>query len=586
MNQETKQCQNCKKDFAIEPEDFNFYEKMKVPAPTFCPMCRVERRLAFRNERKLFRVKDAFTGKDIFSLYPAESGKKSTPEEEWFKDSWNPLDYGRDYDFSVNFFEQLSKLEKEVPVFAQRVEYMVDSPYCANASGLKNCYLCFNSSYSENCMYGNATDFSKDCVDNSHISKSEKCYQCFWLQNCYQCYFTIMSVDSRNLWFCRDCLGCNDCFSCTNLRNASYCIFNKQYTKEDYLNEIKKLKLDTISGLKKARETARDYWKTQPTKYHQGIKNFNSTGSYVTNCKNVNDSFLVREGEDMRYCQYLQVPKNKDCYDASAWGENMEMHYETCLSGGNTSNLKFSTDCWPNCKNLEYCISMFSSSDCFGCVGMKKAQYCILNKQYTKDDYLAMVEKIKKQMDDMPYVDKKGSVYKYGEFFPIELSPFGYNNTTTFQYFPMTKEKAEENGYPWIEVARGKYNITKKASELPDAIGDVNESILDEVIECQNCKNPYKILKDEFNFYKKEEIPLPDLCDECRFKRRIEDRLKFELYDRTCMCAGAKDETGKYKNNVKHFHGDKPCSEKFKTGYDPEKGEIIYCEQCYQQEVY
>ena len=93
-------------------------------------------------------------------------------------------------------------------------------------------------------------------------------------------------------------------------------------------------------------------------------------------------------------------------------------------------------------------------------------------------------------------------------------------------------------------------------------------------------------MKDEFNFYKREKIPLPYLCDECRFQRRIEDRLKFELYDRTCVCAGEKDETGKYKNNVKHLHGDGHCNEKFKTGYAPERDEIIYCEKCYQQEVY
>jgi hypothetical protein len=73
---ETRICQNCKSEFVIEKEDFNFYEKMKVSTPTFCPLCRAERRFVFRNERKLFRNKDAFTGKEIFSIYPIESGKK------------------------------------------------------------------------------------------------------------------------------------------------------------------------------------------------------------------------------------------------------------------------------------------------------------------------------------------------------------------------------------------------------------------------------------------------------------------------------------------------------------------------------
>ena len=39
MQSETKTCQNCKQDFIIESEDFNFYEKIKVPAPTLCPEC-------------------------------------------------------------------------------------------------------------------------------------------------------------------------------------------------------------------------------------------------------------------------------------------------------------------------------------------------------------------------------------------------------------------------------------------------------------------------------------------------------------------------------------------------------------------
>jgi len=381
-------------------------------------------------------------------------------------------------------------------------------------------------------------------------------------------------------------LGCNDCFGCANLRKSSYCIFNKQYTEEEYEKEIEKMKLDTISGIKNAREKARDFWDTQPTKSQHGLKNLNSYGSHVTNCKNVKDSFLIREGENLRFCQYLQVPKSKDCYDATAWGANMELHYETGICGDNSYNIKFSSDCWPNCKNLEYCTSCFSSSDCFGCVGLKKKQYCILNKQYSEEEYKELVEKIKKHMDDMPFIDKKGRIYKYGEFFPIEHSPFGYNNSTAIQFFPMTKEQAKENEYPWIEVERGKYNITKKAVDLPDSINDADDGILKEIIECKNCKSPYRILENEFTFYKREKIPLPNLCDECRFKRRIEDRLKIEQYDKQCMCAGETDTTKTYKNTVEHFHGKNICKEEFKTGHDPKRGEIVYCEKCYQQEVY
>ena len=232
---------------------------------------------------------------------------------------------------------------------------MVNSPYSGNATGLKNCYLLFNSNYSENCSYGNGIDFSKDCFDNSHIKHSEKCYECFWLKNCYQCYETIMSVDCRNMWFSRDCLGCNDCFGCANLRRSSYCIFNKQHTKEEYKTILNGMHLDTINGSNQARQKARDFWKTQINKNHQGMQNLNCTGSYVTNSKNVEESYLIRESENLKYCQYMQVPINKDCYDCMAWGENSELCYETCVCGESSYNSKFCFNCWPASRSNEYC---------------------------------------------------------------------------------------------------------------------------------------------------------------------------------------------------------------------------------------
>lgn len=50
MNSETRNCQNCKQPFTIEPDDFGFYEQIKVPPPTWCSDCRLMRRMSFRNE--------------------------------------------------------------------------------------------------------------------------------------------------------------------------------------------------------------------------------------------------------------------------------------------------------------------------------------------------------------------------------------------------------------------------------------------------------------------------------------------------------------------------------------------------------
>ena len=586
MKSEIRNCQSCKNDFTIEPADFDFYEKIKVPPPTFCPLCRAERRFSYRNERKLFKVKDAFTGKEILSTYPAESGRNIITRDTWLGDSWDAMDYGMDIDFSRSFWEQLHELEMKVPMYNYNVIKMINSPYAFNATGLKNSYLVCNSSYSEDCMYGNAIDYCKDCVDNSHIQETERCYECFWLRKCYQCYFTIMCWDSRNLWFCRDCGGCSDCFGCANLRQASYCIFNKQYSKEEYEAEIKKMRLDTVAGLEEARQKTRDFWLTQVTRHQQGVRNLNSTGSYVTDSKNVKDSYLVRESENLRYCQYLQVPSSKDNYDVANWGQNIELCYETIECGENSYNNKFSRNCWPSCRNIEYGVHLFSSADCFGCVGLKKKQYCILNKQYSKEEYEEIVPKLRKHMTDIPYVDSRGIIYKYGEFFPVELSPFGYNNTLAIQHFDLSKEEAQKKGYSWIETEKGEYAITLKAEKLPGSAEESTKNVLKEVIECQKCRNAYRILENEMIFLQKEKLPLPRLCNECRHERRISDRLKMFLYERSCMCAGSADKTGVYKNTVPHAHKDSSCGEVFQTGYSSDRPEIIYCEKCYQQEVY
>src|SRR3989344_4795258 len=74
MSPETRQCQNCKTEFRIDTEDFAFYEKMKVPAPTFCPECRLQRRLAWRAGGGVSHRKNDRGGEGMISPYPPRAG--------------------------------------------------------------------------------------------------------------------------------------------------------------------------------------------------------------------------------------------------------------------------------------------------------------------------------------------------------------------------------------------------------------------------------------------------------------------------------------------------------------------------------
>ena len=70
-----------------------------------------------------------------------------------------------------------------------------------------------------------------------------------------------------------------------------------------------------------------------------------------------------------------------------------------------------------NCRYSSYMDSCEGCQYCFGCVGLRKKQYCVLNKQYTKEEYESLVEKIKGNMKE------RG---EWGNFFPLSSAYCGY----------------------------------------------------------------------------------------------------------------------------------------------------------------
>ncbi len=582
MGTETKNCQNCKQNFVIEPEDFVFYEKFKVPPPTWCQECRIQRRILFRNERKLFRVKDGITGTSILTIFPPESGYMVYDNSYWWSDKWDSLAYGQDFDPSRPFLTQLHELNLKVPKYRSAAINMVNSEYSGNADGLKNCYLLFNSNYTEDCAYGNGIDYSRNCYDNSHLKKCELCYDSFWLTNCYEIHFSSQCEDCTSVWFSKNCRGCTNCFGCVNLRNKSYCFFNEQLAKEEYSKRVNELELSTWSGLSKAKNLTRDFWLKCPIKYLQGFQNTNVSGDFITHSKNVYKSYLIRECENLRYSQYSQVPSSRDCMDGSLIGSSAELMYEVAVCGWHSSNLKFCWECWDDVRDLEYCIYCgHGAANLFGCVGMTRHEYCILNKQYSKNDYEVLRAKIIEHMNTMPYVDKQGRIYKYGEFFPPEFSPFAYKDTITPEHFPLDKEGVLKFGARWEEPNPTEYQTTVSAEALPNSINDVSESILKEIIQCSSCKRAYRIIQPELQFLKKAGITLPRTCVDCRHMERIKQRNQARFFHRRCAC-----DYRVYANTAKHTnHPEGRCSNEFETSYAPDRPEIVYCESCYNSEV-
>ncbi len=547
--------------------------------------------MIWRNEHFLFRGKDIF-GKEVFSSFPPEIDIKIMESHDWLGDLWDQDASAQEYDWNKPFFEQFLELRKTAPVPSRSVSVMVNSDYSNNGNRVKDSYLVFGAMAAEQCYYSENLTNCKDCFDSSSVVDCEISYESFMNLKCYKSFYSSFCEDCHDISFCTDCVGCSDCFGCVGLKNKSHCFFNQSLPKEEYAAKVADFKPGTKSGLLRAAEEFKKFRLGFPVKYAKNYRNDNCTGEYVSNSRNVKKSYNVIQGENLKYCQFLFSKNAKDSYDHYRYGENTELIYESGSCGTNSSRVMFSYQCWSNCSNLQYCYQCLNSSDCFGCVALHHKKYCILNKQYSKEEYENLVPKMIKHMEAMPYTDKVGRIFKYGEFFPPEISPQTYNTSIVQEFFPLKKEEAIARGYIWHELEKRDHRATKEASELPDATLDASEEITREIFGCEHggtcdhqCTKAFRILAQELAFYERYNIVLPRICPNCRYFERISQRAPIQLWNRVCQCAGAQSASGAYQNTTSHFHKDGQCPNSFETSYAPDRPEIVYCEQCYNAEV-
>lgn len=556
-----KICQGCKKDFEIRDEDLNFYEKLKSPSPNYCPPCRAMRRLAFRNERTLYKRTCSYSDKQIISIYPENTPFPVYDQHIWWGDQWDALDYGQEYDPNRPFFDQLQELKNKVPRISLLNINSVNSEYCNNVEDHKNCYLIFAAQKNEDCMYGRLVYRSRFAIDCDFIQDSELCYECIDCRKCYKCLFSENCEASTDLLFCFDMRDCQNCILSTNLRHKNYYILNKKVSKEEF--EAKKQEI--LSSNAKLNSAKKEFEKIKGqalVKFAHQVKCKNATGDYMYNCHDVVYGF---DAEDAKNCKYIADAEGTiDCYDMN----NTYYKPELCLDsmGMLTAyNVKHSVYAI-YVSHIEYSDSLTNCENCFGCVGLRKKKYCILNKQYTKEEYEKLKEKIITQM-------KKEEVY--GDFLPPTLSPFGYNETLAQEYYPLTEKEARAKGFNWQNQMTGTFSKeTIKESEMPETIAEVTEGILKEVLVCKDCKKNFRITRAEFDFYKRMNLPLPHKDFECRHKDRMSKRNPRKLWHRSCMC-----------EMQNHIHGKVKCPNEFETSYSPDRPETVFCESCYQQEV-
>ncbi|MDP2642696.1 MAG: hypothetical protein Q8P62_02540 [Candidatus Peregrinibacteria bacterium] len=531
-------------------KEIEFCKKMGVPVPTLEPLERFRTLMAFRNEWKLYRRKCDATGEEILSAYAKDSPFKVYKNSVWWGDTWDALEYGRDYDFSKTFFEQFKELQLVVPREGTSIFNCENCDHNSHIRESRNCYLNSLVAKCEDLYYSYWMVNDKNVFDSMITNDSTLCYYCSNVNKSYGCFFLEEANNCTDCHFCYQIHGCNNCIFSSNIANKSYYAFNKKCTKEEFA-EIKKKYIN--GSFKSLEEGKKEFEKMRKEAKQRAVHNLNcenTTGDHMYNCKNCENSYEGFNSEDcVNSISLGDATSAYSCYSAG-WPNCPGPVYMSLVSRA-CQDVAFGNYNWYSSK-LRYCEGMNTCDSCLGCIGLRHKNYCILNKQYTKEEYYALIPKV------IAHMEKTG---EWGQFFPKNLSAFAYNETAAQDFFPLEKEQAIKMGYKWRDEEAK--NSKPATTEIPENIKDAPDTFIKEVLACDTCKSSYKIIEPELRFYKQSSLPIPRICPECRYKERALKRNPFALFKRNCS----------------------NCGTEIDSTFSPDRKEVVYCEKCYLEAV-
>ncbi len=445
-------------------------------------------------------------------------------KDDWWAGTVDALSAGQDLSFERDMFSQMKEVQGKAPHYPLSASKMQNSDYCNNADELKDCYMVFNTTIGEGGLYCEMMNGSRDCMDCTYILQCELCFDCSSCSNCYNLQSATDCQNCSDSSFLLQCRSCTHCFGCVNLRHREYCVFNEQKTKEEYEALMATLAPQSHTWRTEMLEVFRQFCLQHP-RPHAVVSNVeNVSGNQILGGRDIVDSYFVTEGEALKHC--FQIYVGHHCQDYSIWSHHSEWIYECTASGNFCQQMRFCYGTWEGCSEMLYCQYCVSSSNCFGCSCLFKKQYCIFNKQYTKEEYEMLVPKI---------IEKMRADGQWGEFFPMEQSPYPYNHSMAQRYFTLTQEEVTARGLVWMEEKIPEAAQAIDPSMLPDALPELDDAI---ITRSTLSGKPFKITSPEIKRCKQTRVPLPRWTYDERMKERAKSMGQLHLYDRTCAKTG------------------------------------------------
>ncbi len=436
------------------------------------------------------------------SRYPDTLRVKIIDDRDFIDRSIDEIQVGWDID-TADFMWSLQELwlEHGLPRLWHFWE-TENSAFSETVGAVKNAYLSFMCFYAENVLYSFCVTWNTKDVFNSVlvVNNSEIVYFSTWVIKSFKIFYSRCIIDSNNVWFSVNLMWCSECIFCDNLENKSYCIWNVQYSKEEYLHKKTEI-LD------------------RKEKFLSYMEKISSIPWMNISSSNLSDSTFTLFSENLQNSHYsYQIKDWRNAILAwnFSWAEWVsEKMYDNFTTAINAFDIYWWlwTSPWDNgyCNmnswefsHLYYSRFMMSCSFCLWCVWLKNKSYCILNKQYSKEEWYILVDKIFEQMN---------KDWILWNFFPWKLNPFYFNDTAAYLIDDsFTKEEVTKESYMWrdeeIKVDIPEWSEIVDIKDLD--IVNYGEEILKKVIRDKSW-NYYRIVKMEYDFLKKYNLPLPEV---------------------------------------------------------------------------
>ena len=416
---------------------------------------------------------------------------------------------GKEYTDKIPFQDQVQELFQSID-FPNTISFGKNdnTDFADIIVGWKDVYLSsIVITGCENILYSSSVKDYSHWIINSVVvmDHSENVYMSTVVMRGYNIFYSRYIINSHDIWFSSNLIGCIECFWCNGLENQSYCINNKSYSKEDYFKYKKELLYKKSEYIVWHSTTMLKNWENFASK--------NVMGNSIIESENIENGNFIYHSEDGRNVILgWTTDINRHIYDACCYGSPYGNDYYGVTFAGGWDNYYLSCHI-SECSNIYYSYFLISCSYCLGCIGLKNKSFCILNKQYTKEEWYEVADKIFASMD------KAGTLWDY---FSGSMNPFYFNDTIAYVVDDsFTKEEVEKDGYMWreeriqVDIPEGAQVV--RSSELleyqwfdSDGHWQIDPEIMKKVIEDKN-GDYYKIIPMEYDFLMKYALPLPEI---------------------------------------------------------------------------